>query len=148
MDDLEKHVLEQAKIEVEHTRSWPTKILAFYVAINAAVVTGLFTLAGRSSNARQVPEQVKLGLVIAVLGLAVWACALLVKNHKNYLRNRNLQVHFQKANAAKLTETFPIPADWLVPNEIRLQTRWEGWTFYASLIVFVAALGVAGICAS
>jgi hypothetical protein len=32
MDDLEKYILEQAKIEVDYTRSWPNKLLAFYVA--------------------------------------------------------------------------------------------------------------------
>src|SRR5436189_6457568 len=38
LNDVEKHVLEQAKIEVDHTRSWPPKILAFYVAINLSLV--------------------------------------------------------------------------------------------------------------
>lgn len=50
MEDLDKYVLEQAKIEVEHTRSWPKKILAFYVAINAGVVSALFAITSRSKN--------------------------------------------------------------------------------------------------
>ena len=49
------HILEQAKIEVEHTRSWPTKILAFYVATNAGIVTTLFSITSRSTNALYVP---------------------------------------------------------------------------------------------
>ena len=81
MEDLEKYVLEQAKTEVEHTRSWPTKILAFYVAINAGVVTALFAITGRSTNPLSVPCWVKTIITVAILVLLAWAYYLLQKNH-------------------------------------------------------------------
>jgi hypothetical protein len=42
--DAQKYIIEQAKIEVEHTRSWPTKVMAFYVAINFGLVGSLIAL--------------------------------------------------------------------------------------------------------
>jgi high-affinity Fe2+/Pb2+ permease len=148
VDDLDKYVLEQAKVEVEHTRSWPTKILAFYIAINAGVVTALFSLTGRTANVLFVPKWAKVLLTIAVLGLLVWALLLLVKNHKSYLQHRNLQIQFQKANTEVLKERYSVPSPWLSPNEVNLSTRWLGWSFYFYLLVVVAALGVTGIWVS
>jgi hypothetical protein len=148
MDDLDKYVLEQAKTEVEHTRSWPTKILAFYIAINAGVVTTLLTLSGRTTNPVYVPTFAKLLLSFAVLGLLIWAWLLLVKNHKSYLQHRNLQIKFQIDNAATLKDKYPIPTQWLALQEVNLSTRWLGWSFYLYLLIVVATLGLTGIWVS
>lgn len=106
MDDLDKYVLEQAKTEVEHTRSWPTKILAFYVAINVGIVTALFAITDRSINRLHVPCWVKILITIVILGLLAWAFVLLKKNHTSYLRYRNIQVRFQQANQRTEIGTF------------------------------------------
>jgi hypothetical protein len=148
MDDLDKYVLEQAKTEVEHTRSWPTKILAFYIALNAGVVTTLLTLSGRTTNPVYVPTFAKLLLSVAVLGLLIWAWLLLVKNHRSYLQHRNLQIKFQMDNAATLKEKYPIPTQWLSLQEVNLSTRWLGWSFYLYLLIVVAILGLTGIWVS
>lgn len=144
MDDLEKYVLEQAKIEVEHTRSWPTKILAFYVAINAGIVSAVFSLANRTPPVT-VSASVKLLLSGAMLAVLIWAIFLLTKNHKNYLCNRNLQVHFQNANADALEAKFPVPPEWRKLYEVSIRTRWSGWGFYAFLLCLVAILTIAGL---
>lgn len=148
MDDLDKYVLEQAKTEVEHTRSWPTKILAFYIALNAGVVTTILTLSGRTTNPVYVPTFAKLLLSVAVLGLLIWAWLLLVKNHRSYLQHRNLQIKFQMDNAATLKEKYPIPTQWLSLQEVNLSTRWLGWSFYLYLLIVVAILGLTGIWVS
>ena len=148
MDDLDKYVLEQAKTEVEHTRSWPTKILAFYIALNAGVVTTLLTLSGRTTNPVYVPTFAKLLLSVAVLGLLIWAWLLLVKNHRSYLQHRNLQIKVQMYNAATLKEKYPIPTQWLSLQEVNLSTRWLGWSFYLYLLIVVAILGLTGIWVS
>jgi hypothetical protein len=148
MDDLDKDVLEQAKTEVEHTRSWPTKILAFYIALNAGVVTTLLTLSGRTTNPVYVPTFAKLLLSVAVLGLLIWAWLLLVKNHRSYLQHRNLQIKVQMDNAATLKEKYPIPTQWLSLQEVNLSTRWLGWSFYLYLLIVVAILGLTGIWVS
>jgi len=147
VDDIDKYVLEQAKIEIEQTRSWPTKILAFYVAINAGTVTALFSLAGRSS-ALHAPVFIRVLLTIAVVVLSIWALALLVKNHRSYLRYREIQVQFQIANADTIKSKFSVPPEWLLPVTQRVTTRGLGWTFYAYLVFLVAALGITGIWVS
>ena len=145
MDDLDKYVLEQAKIEVEHTRSWPTKILAFYVAINAGIVTAVFSLTGRTQNPVSISPCVRLLLAGAMLSVLVWAIFLLAKNHKNYLRNRNFLVHFQTANKKALEEKFAVPTEWVLPYEVSLLTRWSGRGFYEFLVCLLAILGIAGV---
>ena len=145
VDDLDKFVLEQAKIEVEHTRSWPTKILAFYVAINAGVVTTLFAITGRSVNPLSVPWWAKAVITAAILFLLVWALYLLQKNHKTYLQYRKLQVQFQQANKLETEKRFSVPPEWFRDIEVSLGTRWQGWSFYFYLVVLVGAFGIAGV---
>lgn len=145
VDDLEKYILEQAKTEVEHTRSWPTKILAFYVAINAGIVTTLFTITGRSVNPLSVPCWAKAVITVAILCLLAWAYYLLQKNHKTYLLHRKIQVQFQQSNKLEIEKRFTVPHEWFQDIEVSLGTRWQGWSFYLYLVVLVAALGIAGV---
>lgn len=148
VDDLEKYVLEQAKTEVEHTRSWPTKILAFYVAINAGIVTTLFAVTGRSPNPLLVPCWVKAIITVAILILLTWAFYLLQKNHKTYLAHRKLQVQFQQDNRVEIEKRFTVPLEWFQDIEVRLGTRWPGWSFYCYLVFLVAAFGITGVWVS
>ncbi len=145
MDDLEKYVLEQAKTEVEHTRSWPTKILAFYLTINAGVVTTLFSITGRSVNPLPVPCWAKTVITFAILCLLTWLFYLLQKNHRTYLQHRKLQVQFQQANKLDIESRFTVPPEWFRDIEVSLGTRWQGWCFYLYLVVLVAAFGIAGV---
>ncbi len=145
MDDLDKYVLEQAKIEVEHTRSWPTKILAFYVAIIAGIVTAVFSITSRAQSPLYVPWCIKVLLTVAIAVLLLWAFVLLQKNHRSYLRYRNMQIRFQKSNQEELQKRFTPPPEWFLENEVSLETRGLGWAFYFYLIVLVTALGLTGI---
>ena len=147
-DNLEKYVLEQAKTEVEQARSWPTKILAFYVAINAGVVTALFAITGRATNPLSVPCWVKAIITVAILVLMAWAFYLLQKNHKTYLGHRKLQVQYQQANKLEIEKRFTVPLEWFNDIEVRLITRWQGWSFYFYLVVLVAAFGITGVWVS
>lgn len=148
MDDLDKYALEQAKIEVEHTRSWPTKIIAFYVAIIAGIVTAIFSVTSRTQNALYVPVCVKTLLTAAILVLLLWVLVLLQKNHKSYLRYRNMQVRFQSANREELQKRFSVPPEWFFENEISLIKRGQGWGFYFCIILFATAMGFWGIWVS
>ncbi|HEY0974732.1 MAG TPA: hypothetical protein VGE57_09590 [Solimonas sp.] len=148
MSDVEKYVLEQAKIEVEQSRSWPTKILAFYVAINAGVVTTIFALGGRASNPIAVPCWAKTTITSAVLVLLAWAFYLLQKNHKTYLAHRKLQVQFQKANMTEIEKQFSPPPEWFTDVDVRLGTRWQGWSFYFYLVILVSTFSIVGVWAS
>jgi hypothetical protein len=145
-DEVMKYVLEQAKIEVEHTRSWPTKVMAFYVAINFGIVGSLFAAAGRSPS---IQAHVCLKYVISavLVVIACWVLALLKKNHFSYLRYRNIQVQFQRENLEVFREELSLPRDWFIENEISLSTRASGWGFYACIVVIVVSLALLGIWA-
>jgi hypothetical protein len=148
MNDIEKYVLEQAKTEVEHTRSWPTNILAFYVAINAGLVTTLFALANRSLNPHTAPCWAKAVITVAVLVLLAWVFYLLQKNHRTYLAHRKLQVQFQQANKAEIEKQFTPPPEWFADIDTRLGTRWQGWSFYFYLVVLVSTFSIIGVWVS
>ncbi len=148
MSDIDKYVLDQAKVEVEHTRSWPTKILAFYVAVNAGLVTTLYALAGRASNPLTAPCWVKTVITVAVLLLLVWAIYLLQKNHRTYLAHRKIQVRFQQDNRSEIEKQFAPPLEWFADVDVRLGTRWQGWSFYVYLVILVSAFSIIGIWVS
>ena len=145
MTDIQKYVLEQAKTEVEHTRSWPTKILAFYVAINAGLVTTVFAFANSSPNSYHVPCWGKTLITIAVVFLLFWVFYLLQKNHRTYLVHRKLQVQFQQKMRAEIENEFTPPSEWFADIDICLGTRWQGWMFYFSLVFLVSVFSIVGV---
>lgn len=146
--DLEKYLLEQAKIEVEHTRSWPTKVMAFYVTINFGLLASILAAVRSSSGQIRVPYCVKLIITLAIAGLFAWAASLLIKNHRSYLRHRNIQIQFQRKHFEEHKDSYALPPDWFIPNEISLSVRALGWGFYFYIMVVVTALTVAGIWVS
>jgi hypothetical protein len=141
--DIQKLVLAQASTEVEHNRSWLTKIMAFYIAINFGIATALIAL--RSDICSLESCVAKPVITIAVLILAVWTLGILWRNHRNYLKYRNLQVFNQKKLLEKRRDEFGIPDDWLAPLENRASNRFFGWGFYAYIVVMTTALLIAGM---
>lgn len=150
VQEFEKHVLEQARIEVEHTRSWPTKILAFYVAINAGIVTAIFSLSDRKTNPLHICECAKILFTLSIVAMFIWIIYLLGRNHIKYLEHRNIQICFQVKYRNELKAVFPFPDDsgWFIANKESIATRWSGWGFYAYLTVLVTSFTVAGIWVS
>ena len=123
--DIQEYVLAQANIEVEHNRSWPTKIMAFYVAINFGIATGL--IAFRSDICSLESCNAKPIVTVAVLIMAVWTLKILRRNHINYLKYRNLQIFNQKQMLEVRKDVFDIPDDWFKPLKICASTRFWGW---------------------
>lgn len=71
MSELDRYVLDQAKIEIEHTRSWPYKISAFAVAVNAGVVTGIFARFAGNAVVPLWPRLLAAAFLVALLALVV-----------------------------------------------------------------------------
>jgi hypothetical protein len=142
--DIQKFVLSQAAAEVEYNRSWPTKIMAFYIAINFGIATALITLRndfcslGSSCIAKAI-------ITILLLILAAWTLRVLWRNHKNYLNYRNLQIFNQKKILEKKKDDFGVLDDWFVPLKERALTRFFGWGFYAYIVVMTSALVIVGM---
>ncbi|HTN95207.1 MAG TPA: hypothetical protein VMJ33_11550 [Gallionella sp.] len=141
--DIQKYVLAQATTEVEHNRSWPIKVMAFYVAIIFGIAAALIALRSDICSVESCPAKPVIG--VAVLILAVWTLGILWKTHKNYLKYRNLQVFNQKKLLEKRKDEFGIPDQWFKPLKIRASTRFWGWGFYACIVVMTAALLIIGM---
>ncbi|RJR41466.1 MAG: hypothetical protein C4567_09150 [Deltaproteobacteria bacterium] len=139
--ELQKYILDQAKTEVDHTRSWPPKILAFYVTIHFGIVGAHLALTGRTPPINA-PFCAKLFITLFVVGLFLWAALVLGKNHLSYLRHRNIQIHFQIENLKKYKDT--LPKNWFIINEISLFVR-KGWWFYLYLMFLVTILTMGGV---
>ena len=141
--DIQKYVLVQASTEVEHNRSWPTKIMAFYVTINFGIATALIAL--RSDICSIESCIAKPVVTIVVLILAVWTLIILFKNHKNYLKYRNLQVFNQKKLLEERKKEFGIPDEWFKSLEIRASTQPLGWLFYTYIVVMTTVFLIVGM---
>ena len=141
-EDLEKYLLEQAKIEVEHTRSWPAKIMAFYITINLGMLVSFVTA---THNKVSVSECARLIVTVLITALFFWASKLLMRNHLSYLKHRNIQIRYQKRNFANHEDESLLPQDWFIPNEVSVFTRWHGWGFYFFIMVLVTGLAVSNI---
>ena len=140
LDDKAKYILEQANIEVEHTRSWPTKVMVFYVAINAGVVTAILTIAGRV-DLFSLEWKYTIWLAICIIYLWFSIIKIFMNNHKNYLKYRNIQVQIQKKFIKPYCEiqNIKVPQEWFIPVEEELHVRSPGWMFYASMSTIVMA---------
>jgi hypothetical protein len=141
--DIQKLVLAQATTEVEHNRSWPTRIMAFYIAINFGIATALIAL--RSDICSLESCVAKPVITIAVIILAAWTLKILWSNHRNYLKYRNLQIFNQKKFLETRKDEFGIPDDWFMPLENRASNRFFGWGFYAYIVVMTTALLIVGM---
>lgn len=143
----ENYILEQAKIEIEHTRSWPTKVMAFFVAIHFGIVGAVIGLRKSNGIFSNFPCPVKTVLILFIVIFSGWVIHALVKNHLNYLRYRNIQIKLQSKKLEKSRKEFNLPDDWFRENSINLFTRFLGWGFYGFLVVSLSTLVIAVIWA-
>ena len=139
-----KYVLDQAKTEVEHNRSWPTKVMAFYVAINFGLVGALISL--RNNSNLFLPSFYGKMLITALLSIfALWVIRVLINNHKNYLIYRNLQIQLQQKFLTTRKEELGLPEVWFERNEVCIWTRFLGWGLYLYIVVVLTTLVIMGV---
>lgn len=142
--DIQKYILSQAAIEIEHNRSWPTKVMAFYIAINFGLATALIALRNDICSFA-LPCIAKTVITIVLLILASWVLRVLRGNHKNYLKYRNLQIFNQKKILEQRKDEFGLPDDWFKSVEVRASTRFLGWGLYAYIVVMTASFLLVGM---
>jgi hypothetical protein len=153
--DIEKYILEQAKIEVEHNRSWPTKVLAFYAALNFGIVAALNSLSSfREQTAINTMCKntivftavcailITIGAIVIVIYTYKRSYWQLKNNHKNYLAHRKIQVAFQLEWENEFKDRFQLPEDWFKPIVAGENTRAEGWKFYRNLMRLIVGFTI------
>ncbi len=149
MDDLEKYIFEQVKIEVDYTRSWPNKLLAFYVAINFGLAGSFLAFSSRDKGLAAVPDSAKLLIILGVAVLFFWTIWLLIRNHLSYIDYRNIQIQFQIDHLEKThKEKFLLPKIWFRLNDRNIFARGQGWGYYGFITVLVTAITIATVWGS
>jgi hypothetical protein len=142
--DIQNYILDQANIEIEHNRSWPTKVMAFYIALNFGLAGVLITLKNNCCSFT-LPCIWKTVITIAFLILASWVVRVLWKNHKNYLTYRNIQIFNQNNFLKERKEEFELPEDWFRSLEVCASTRFLGWGLYVYIVVMTTTLVLVGM---
>ena len=127
--------------ELNRSRDWPIKIMAFA----SAAYLALFSILKFD------PTHIALSFRIKILVISLLACfwaltiIVIVKQHKNYLKYRNVQIRLQKAMKVyewKIDCENVLPASWKKPIKEKIWTRCYGWLFYASYITIIATITI------
>lgn len=149
MTGQQEYALEQASKEVEHCRSWPMRVMAFFVAINFGVAAGLATSLNTSLGARlPISMAGKYVLIVALLVLAVWVIGILIRNNFNYQKYRAVQVLVQSAVFPEGPARDGFPPEWFSESASSPLHRFWGYGLYVYMVVFVTVLTIAFVQAA
>ena len=146
MTDTEKYILDQATREVEHCRTWPTRVMAFFFAINFGLVAGLAALLNTSLRT-QMPISMggKYVLILALLLLAIWVVGILIRNHRIYLKYRELQVSTQSSVFPPGPAREGLPPEWFTEARSSSLDRYWGYGLYVYMVLLVTLLTIAAV---
>ena len=146
MTSEQEYVLDQAGKEVEHCRSWPTKVMAFFVAINFGIVAGLAALLSNSLPARiHISMTGKSVLTGALLLLATWVIGILIRNHNHYLKYRGVQVFVQSIVFPEGPAREGLPPEWFMESGSSPVNLWWGYGLYVFMVFVIALLTIAAV---
>ncbi|MBM4055970.1 MAG: hypothetical protein FJ264_15160 [Planctomycetes bacterium] len=143
--DKKRYILDQSNIEIEHVRSWPTKVMAFYVTINFGIMSAVIALQ-KLDPPIQLSYGVKTIITLIVFVLTFLMLYILCKSNKNYIIHRELQMDLQKKlfNDDERKE-YRIPSFWFEKKECCNYIKYPGWLFYVCFVIIVTFLMVTGI---
>ena len=137
-----KIMYDQIYDELNRSRDWPIKIMAFA----SAAYFGLFSLIKLDPHSVKINCGIKFLISFLLLGLLAWTIVVINKQHKNYLRYRNVQIELQKIMDIYTwknegNEIFDI-GNFGKIRHISLSEGWLGWGFYAGylFIIFLITL--------
>ena len=143
--DKKRYIQDQVNIEIEHIRSWPTKVMAFYVAINFGIISAVIALQ-KFNPPIQLSCCIKTTITIIVFVLTFWMLYILCKSNKNYIIHRELQIDLQeKLFNEDERAKYNLPSFWFVKKKRCSLLRYPGWLFYVCFVIIVTILMVIGI---
>jgi micrococcal nuclease len=161
--DKQRYIENQINFEIEYIRSWPTKAMAFFIAINFGIISAVIALQ-KVNPPFHLSYRTKAILVIMVVIIMIWMLYILWNSNRNYIRCRILQIDLQEKlfNEADRTE-FRLPKIWFEKKKgwklCAIFRRWfhmdvekgcswckhPGWLFYVFVVIIVTSLVIAGI---
>lgn len=140
-DEFEKLKLiyETVYDELNRSRDWPIKIMAF----TSAAYLAMFSLLKLDNNHMKVGCEIKFIASIFLLALLILTILIIVRQHKNYLRYRNVQINLQNLMKIHDWETNGeeiLPIKWKKQIEVSVSAGFVGWFFYAFYIFTIAII--------
>jgi len=142
--DINKYIVEQANIEIEYVRSWPTKVMAFYVAINFGVIGAIIALQN-IKNPVQLSCCMKLVITIMLSILTFHMLYILKRSNGNYIDHRDLQIDLQKKLFEEKRDEYNLPKEWFEKKEGFHYIKYPGWLLYGYIVIMIAFLVIPGI---
>lgn len=140
--DLEKFMYEKVYDELNRSRDWPIKIMAFASALFITLI-GVLKI---DNTSVQLNCETKLIISIILLVFALFTCGIIIRQHLNYVDYRNIQKGIQKE--WKIDEINGIPLKWIA-YEAKKISFWRGlkngvwgWSFYAIYILAIACITI------
>ncbi len=143
--DKKKYILDQINIEIENVRSWPTKVMAFYVAINFGIISAVIALQ-KFNPPVQLSCCIKTAITIIVFVLTFCMLYILRRSNKNYITHRNLQIDLQEKlfNEDERKE-YNLPSFWFEKKRGCSCRKYPGWLFYVCFVILITILVLMGI---
>ena len=140
-----KYILDQVNIEIDHIRSWPTKVMAFYVAINFGIISVIIALQ-KFSTPVQIPFYIKTAIAIVIVIFTLRILRTLWNLNTNYIIQRNLQIDLQKKIFNKdKQEEYNLPSFWFKKKEGCSCIKYPGWLIYVYFLILILFLMIIGI---
>lgn len=137
----EKFIYDKVYDELNRSRDWPIKIMAFVSAIYLAII-GLVEL-GQSSF--QLTCLVKWIICMILFVFCFWTIVIIGRQHLNYLNYRNIQIRLQnRMGISDWSEgdNNVIPNNWAKEKRVSLITGFQGWGFYAIYVISICAIAI------
>jgi hypothetical protein len=143
-EDL-RFIYDKVYDEINRCRDWPVKILGFTSGLYLAVVT----LLKIDSDRFPIHSNSKWGFYIGISIFSGYCIGILMKQHLDYLKYRNIQIGMQKKMKVQLWKVGGkriIPEKWDNEFKGKLCENWTGWVFYAIFIICLSILSIWIIC--
>ena len=140
--DLEKFMYEKIYDELNRSRDWPIKVMAFASALFITLI-GIIKI---DKQAVHLDCETKWIISIILLVFAFFTCGVIIRQHLNYVDYRNIQKGIQKE--WKINEINGIPKKWIDFDEKEitilkgLKIGVWGWSFYAFYILAIAGITI------
>ena len=144
MKDIDEYIQDQINIEIEHIRSWPTKVMAFYVAFSFAIISVVIALQ-KFDPPVQLSCRIKTDIMIIILFVAFYILYTLWNLNDKYAIQRELQIDLQTKLFKDKQEDYSLPKFWFEKKRRWSCIKYPGWLIYVCLLVLITFLVVKGI---
>jgi len=134
-----KFIYDKVYDELNRSRDWPIKVLTF---VSALYVT-LLGFTKIDKNSVELSFCMKWLIVVLMLIISIYTILIIIRQHKNYLKYRNIQIRLQKAMGIyewKLDNETIFPLDMQNSVEEKTWSHFWGWLFYALYLIILTIM--------